>query len=516
VSDDRQVTSYVITELGGTDQVYPRVTIGALPDDVLLEIFDLYLPLLNIEPSRLTPYLEDAWHTLVHVCRQWRYIVFASPHRLKLQLLCTLERPVQNTLDIWPELPIVIRADCRSARRQTANNIIAPLTRHNRVGKIYMVNIPNLLVKKIRAMTMEDPFLVLTFLLLHSKIEDVPALPDSFLGGSAPQLQTLSLDGIPFPALPNLLLSTHGLVKLSLLNVPLSGYISPEAMFSGLSALTSLEVLRLRFRFLRSRADRENRLVPRLTRVVLPALTSLSFQGDSEYLEDIVAQIDTPRLTRFKISFFNQLIFDIRFFGHLIGRTETFKGPHRAQVAFWERRVEVRLYPRDRDSFHEMSSLTISCWPSDWQLSSVAQVCDSALSPLPTLERLEIYIKRSWKDDVENAQWLELMHPFVSMRDLCLYDESIQHVAPALEQLAGESVTEALPALQNLFLEGPQPSEPVKKAIGKFVAARQLSDHPVSVHHRTDERSTWQQVDSEAGGFLEWEAGDQHAVLAGG
>jgi hypothetical protein len=282
--------------------------------------------------------------------------------------------------------------------------------------------------------------------------------------------EALSLRGIPFPALPNLLLSTHDLVELQLWDIPLSlsGYISSEAMVTYLSALTRLETLILGFRSPRSRADRENRLVPRLTRVILPALTSLQFKGDSEFLEDIVAQFDAPLLTWFEISFFNQLIFNTQSLGHFISRTEAFKATHPARVAFFEGEVDVGLYPRNMDD--EILSLAISCKPSDWQLSSVAQVCDSALFSLPTLERLEIYIKRSWKD-VENAQWVELLHPFTSIKDLLLGDDSIQHVAPALEQLSGEMVIETLPALQNLLLEGPQPSEPVKKAIGKFVAA---------------------------------------------
>ena len=144
--------------------------------------------------------------------------------------------------------------------------------------------------------------------------------------------------------------------------------------------------------------------------------------------------------------------------------------------------------------------MAISCLPLDWQLSSVAQVCDSALSPLSTLKRLEIYINRSWKDDVENAQWVELLHPFTSMKDLLLYGGSLQHVAPALEELAGERVTEELPALQNLFLQGRQPSDPVKKVIGKFVAARQLSGRPVAVHHKELLGQTWQKIHWEVGG----------------
>jgi hypothetical protein len=489
----------MVTELCGTDQVYPRVTFGALSDDVLLEIFDFYLAcMINVEKYCFSRHRhQDAWHTLVHVCKRWRSIVFASPHRLKLQLLCTSTRPVQNSLDIWPELPIVISGRLGKSN----NNIIAALEQHNRVAKIDMYDIPHSLLTRMRAMETSNinPFSALTFLWLHSEEINAPALPDSFLGGSAPRLQTLYLSGIPFPALPNLLLSAHDLVELHLWRVPLSGYFSPDAMVSGLSALTTLEKLDLDFRSPRPRADREIRLVSRLTPVVLPALTGLYFKGDSEFLEDIVAQIDTPLLTSFRISFFNQLIFDTPLLGHFISRTETFEAPHRARVTFTEGEVEVRLYRRNEDSLHETSSsLAISCRPSDWQLSSLSQVCDSALSSLPTLERLEIDIMRSWKDDEEGAQWVELLHPFTSIKDILLHDRSIRHVAPALKRLARE--TEALPTLQNIFLQGPRPSKRVKKAIGEFVAARRLSGHPVAVHHRETPNPTWQQ--------MHWEVGD--------
>jgi len=424
--------------------------------------------------------------------------VFASPHRLKLQLLCTNKRPVQNTLDIWPELPIVISGRLGMSKLQDANNLIAALTQHNRVVKIDIEDIPNAFLKRMRAMKMKNPFSALTSLRLISTQINAPALPDSFLGGSVQQLQELYLDGIPFPLL-NLLLSIHDLVKLSLWNIPFSGYITTDAMVTCLSALTRLQSLRLGFRSPRSRADRENRLIPRLTRFVLPALTSLYFKGDSDYLEDIVTQIDTPLLAQFHTTFFNQLIFDTPSLRHFISRTDTFKATHRAQVTFREGEVNVELDVRSGGAFHEISSLAISCRPSDWQLSSLAQVCDSALSLL-TLECLEIDIERSWKDDVEIAQWVELLHPFTSIQDLLLREKSIQHVAPALEQLAGERVTETLPALQNIFLQGPQPSDPVKKMIGKFVAARQHFNRPVAVHHRDWHCPRWQQT--------HWEVGD--------
>jgi hypothetical protein len=85
VSDYPQVPlGSSITDLGGTDSdsdgPYPRVTIGKLPDDVLLEIFVYvvgrqvdYFPLTG--PRRY----EHEWRALVHVCKRWRSVVFSSP-----------------------------------------------------------------------------------------------------------------------------------------------------------------------------------------------------------------------------------------------------------------------------------------------------------------------------------------------------------------------------------------------------------------------------------------------------
>ena len=85
---------------------------------------------------------------------------------------------------------------------------------------------------------------------------------------------------------------------------------------------------------------------------------------------------------------------------------------------------------------------------------------------------------------MEDTQWLELLRPFTSVKDLHLSEPSVPFIAPALQELSGERVTEVLPALENLFLEEPQPSEPVKEAIEKFIAARQLSGFPVTVHYQ--------------------------------
>jgi hypothetical protein len=115
------------------------------------------------------------------------------------------------------------------------------------------------------------------------------------------------------------------------------------------------------------------------------------------------------------------------------------------------------------------------------------------------LERLEILNdEQVWHDGVEHSQWLEILHTFVSVKDLVIDEQLVQLVAPALQELIGERVAEVLPALQNLYLKGPRPSNTVQKAIVPFVVARRISGHPVVVYHQRDsggEYVLWEVVD---------------------
>jgi hypothetical protein len=77
-----------------------RVTIDILHDDVLLVIFDDYLA------EAYNDRKFDEWQMLVHVCQQWRCVVFRSPLHLNLRILCSAESPVREKLAVWPPLPI--------------------------------------------------------------------------------------------------------------------------------------------------------------------------------------------------------------------------------------------------------------------------------------------------------------------------------------------------------------------------------------------------------------------------
>ncbi len=453
--------------------------IDILPDEILLEIFSFYLTEGPDFPSH-----SWRWPTLVHVCRRWRTIVFASPSRLDLRIRCTGRSRVKEMSDIWPALPIDIWAMGAKPAwwgSDNVNNIIAALVHNDRIHRIWVDSIGCWFLERI-ATAIQDPLPALTHLHMSSWVEMPEAVfPEAFLGGSAPCLRFLFLNCVAFSGIPKLLLTANHLVRLRLSNIPLSGYISlsPEAVVTCLSALANLERLTIQFRFPRSRSEQPNLHPPPLTRIVLPVLAHFRFKCDSEYIEDLVSRIDVPLLDHAHITFFNQPTFVVPRLHDFLSRTECFTPHSHAAMLFDLGDVTFKLKP-------ESLWLEIDRPFPEAKLSLMSQICSSSLHPFSTLERLEICetgpTRGYWPDYIENTDWLDLLHPFIALKDLYLGKELAIHAMLTLMELAKQGRAEYLPTLQNIFIEGLQPSGPIKGDIKQFVAARQLSGRPVAVH----------------------------------
>lgn len=454
-----------------------QVSIDVLPDDVLLETFYYYR-----EQGGGT----EAWIRLVHTCRKWRNIVFVSPRRLNLQLICTARKPVREKLYIWPPLPIVISSSVFP--RSGMDNIIAALEHNDRIHQVKLYNFPSSLMEQMLA-AMQKPFPSLARLWLELREETVPIIPDSFLGGFAPlpllQLFRLSHIPFPFPGFRKLLLSAPNLVRLELYHIPHSGYIPPEAMVTCLSALTRLESLFLGLQSPRSHPAPGGRRPSQRSLTVLPSLSWLWLKGASEYVEDIISRIDAPLLDYLSITFFHRLIFDTPQLAQFIGRTPKFKTLNEANIFFDSSSVIFSLTEIvDSTSGLEFRVL---CGQPDWELSALSQVCATSLPQalIPTVERLYILessqAELSWQVDIENGQWLELLRSFAAVKGFYLCKKFAPRIAPTLQELVGESVSEVLPTLQSLFLEELHSSGPVQEGFDQFVTARRLACYPIAV-----------------------------------
>ena len=394
-----------------------------LLDDVLLETFDFCRKMHDYR--RLWPRRHKwDWLILVHVCRRWRKIIFESPHRLNLRILCTNGSPVRTNLGIWPAFPIDLELRSPiSLKPEDEENAIAALERRDRVNTVDLCALGSLLGKM--AAVMQEPFLVLTRLCMYSKDQNTPVLTAAFLGGSAPHLQEITLYRIPFPALPTLLLSTSDLVTLNLFDIPTPGYISPERMVACLATLPRLDMLAIRFQPLSPRPDRIR--PPPIARLVLPALTFLEFRGAFGYLEDLVAQIDCPHLEQVSIRYIDSSDgFQVTQLSEFIDRSI---GPeltpsrharvnlHSEQVAFTLTR-EYANYPGwDRRSV----GTYISYEAFEWEMPDVARTLCRFSAALRTVVHLELDSLLDddfYADGAYDIEWLDLLRQFPAMQML--------------------------------------------------------------------------------------------------
>jgi hypothetical protein len=288
------------------------LTIDDLPDDALLEIFRSYVVVCQNQDFH-QPYKYSAigkiesWQSLVHVCRRWRGLVFGSTRHLNLKICCYSYGRSASRLDVWPALSLLILGSVSEA---SVDNVIAGLEHSDRICQINLHCSSHSKKELLTAMQLQVPFPELASLYMSSKYVTYEGIPDSFLGGSAPRLRFFCLDGISFPGLPKLLLSTTHLVTLCLVNIPPHGYISPEAMAICLSMLTSLESLNLDFGRIESHPDLKSRRPFPPIRRVLPALAIFRFVGVNEYLEEFVARIDAPQLRRWSTTFITDIGFN--------------------------------------------------------------------------------------------------------------------------------------------------------------------------------------------------------------
>lgn len=155
---------------------------------------------------------------------------------------------------------------------------------------------------------------------------------------------------------------------------------------------------------------------------------------------------------------------------------------NRAKIIFGYYDMEIMILPTtkpDCDGF----SVAIKYNSYNRQYAPViAQICSHFSTLLSGVEWLKITLVPS-DSDMDDAKWLELLRRFISVQTLELCYGAQICVVSALKGFSMESATEILPALGHLYLEErPRRSGWGREDIGRFIAARQCSNHPVALH----------------------------------
>ena len=450
------------TQLLGVGPSSPQISIEVLPEDVLLNIFRLYL---YSSPQ--------FWPALTHVSRRWRNIVFTSPLGLDLRLYCTYGTPVSKTLDYWPALPIVVQyggAALDPPAPEEEDNIVAALKYSDRVNSIDLT-ISSPLLEKLFAIEM--PYSELKELVIRSLDNVHLTLPSTLRWGT--RLRRLHLTRVTFPAFPQLLSPSIGLVDLQLHEIPNAGYFSPEAFADALSEMTQLETLSIHFLSFPSRRIHLGLPLQSGERVVLPALTCLKYRGTSKYLDSFVARIDAPRLGDIDITFFNQPTIDASQLGRFIDRIET-TSLSQAEIQFSELAISISFTQPSGPTRFE---LRIPCEQLDWQLSSIAQICDHFSPFIFRIEDLRIKAIQpsNGQGVIDHEQWLKLIHSFRGVKDFYVDEKLVLDILFDLGLVNGQHPT-VFPSLRLLRVLEFEPKH------GSFTISRLLESRRLQVYEQ--------------------------------
>ncbi|KAI9430940.1 hypothetical protein H4582DRAFT_2085898 [Lactarius indigo] len=480
------------------------VTINVFPDIVFLDIFNFCLRGSTSSTMSMTGVIQRTrkWLILIHVCQRWRRIIFESPRGLNLHLSCSYGTPVRRNLHSWPiTLPLAIyyTSDPSHLTPEDEDCMIYALKRATRVQCIDIL-VPGPLLRKVTTI-MQKSFPVLTHLGLadSSDFDELlaplipgagglpPAIPGRFLGGSAPHLQDFRLERVPFPQLPTFLLSARNLINLKVENMCQNGFILPEDMVGGLAVLTVLRTLSITiYEGTRYPADqRRDRLDPPM-RSTLPALTAFHYKGHSKYLEDFLAQIDTPRIDDLRIEFFTHE-FQATQLSRFLNRTETLKFDqfNRARVNIYYNMVNVELCSSSLQGKRRQARLTLELVDQEslhFQVLCITDILDQLIPISSHVEHLDAH--GDHVDSSEIADWLPFFRLFPAVETLHLSGGVAAYIVSALEDTANsEMFTDVFPQLRLIWLDDMHNMDCDKPvgSIDGFLAMRQRTGSPVTV-----------------------------------
>jgi hypothetical protein len=401
-------------------------------------------------------------------------------------LLLTNDSPSIHTLSHLPPLPLVIDySDTRTkaVTLKDVDNIQLGLQQHGcvcRVGGVALRAPSSCLRMWLEPMNKPFPRLEDLTLLSTTTEEMSPVLPETF---QAPDLRRLALHGVGLPKGLSLLSSTIALSTLSLTHIRDSCYFPPRHLVTQLQGLPHLEELSIGFAdlILLPISKRPGELSPApILPVTLPALRRLTFRGVDVYLDNLVAQINTPLLEQLSLTLLFDLTFTLMNLTKFIHRTEGF-GCLVARVIFKKGGASIDMCHYEQRGNGKVS-LHINCEPLDWQIDSATQVCSALGKVLSAVEELTLDfdadgMPSDWEDTLDNTLWHELLLPFVGVKKLHIGSSLTLELSEALQSDAGGLVLELLPELQELEVQ--LEIDHAKKAFSAFVGTRESVGRPV-------------------------------------
>jgi hypothetical protein len=376
-----------------------------------------------------------------------------------MRLCLTNNSPSLDTLSHLPPLPLIIDYSdgTRTMARKDEDNVRLGLRQHGQLVRRLALWAPSSSLRiLLEPMNKRFPRLEDLSLLSTTTDELSLVLPETF---QAPRLRRLSLDGIGLPKGLLLLSSAIALSTLSLTHIQDSSYLFSGHLVTQLQGLPYIEELSIGFAIAIPPPGSEREpLPPPIPPVTLPTLRlrRLTFWGEDVYLNNFVAQINTPLLERLSLTLFFDPTFDLWNLTEFIRRTEGFECLV-ARVIFNKDSVSIDAGNYEQQGIGKFS-LHVNCESIDWQIDSATQVCSALGNILSAVEELTLALDEDgmpsdWEDTLNNMVWHELLLPFIGVKKLHIGFSLALELSRSLGSVAGGLALEFLPELQELGVQ---------------------------------------------------------------
>jgi hypothetical protein len=219
-----------------------------------------------------------------------------------------------------------------------------------------------------------------------------------------------------------------------------------------------------------------------MPRVTLPTLKRLMFRGVAVYLENLVAQINTPLLEQLTVTLFFELEFTLIALTKFIITTGGLSCLS-AKVLFKKEGVSI-VTNNGKSLSSGGLTINVNCEHLDWQIDAATQCCGALEQFLSAVEELVVDLDKggmpsNWDDSLDSVLWHGLLLPFSSLKKLQIGSSLTYEVSNALKLDAAGLGSSLLPALQKLEVH-PEFND-AETVFSTFIETRELGGHPVEL-----------------------------------
>jgi hypothetical protein len=343
------------------------------------------------------------------------------------------------------------------------------LQHRNRVRRIRLQMPISIMAWFIAAIDGEFPVLEYLYFGPSPNLMTISMFPETF---QAPRLRHLILLNTAIPIGTPLLITCVGLVTLSLQDVHLSAYFSPNNLLQRLSPMLHLETFCISF----DSPRRELLPTPITTTVTLPNLRWFAFEGPNAYLEALLLHITAPLLEKFQILFLDPRTFRVSCLLQFMNAAENLRFGS-VKFRFSAGMVDVWVYPRKgirRCSFYmRLGSVFIL-----QQLLDTAQIFRALGTVGYAVEHLDLEDESHIVLSAGPTQWRDFLGTFRIVKSLLVGHRLVRDISRSLQLDEGESPTEFLPELKELSYSA------TSNAGDAFIAladARRIASCPITL-----------------------------------